>query len=205
MSEYVWHSCVMIGSVQGTEALDFLADDPDREDDRYLEIVRALERGAPLGPDELPKQLCLRVGRRHRPKEIKYLNYAGIWVIHPDVAEIFKGSELGGGGVYPVELLDTDQKTPLPGEFFILVIGNTKNTIDYEASSLRHGLSRKKPRPPYPGHGGAIKFKPEALTGPDLWMEEHLPDAVFFSGWLGDALIKAKRDKRFSLERCPVL
>ncbi|MEM7544707.1 MAG: DUF1629 domain-containing protein [Pseudomonadota bacterium] len=202
MNDYVWHSHVMLSDKPGTVPLRGINYHEDERGKEYLEMLDAYEQGAPIQAADLPSHVCFRRGQVR--KQLNYLNAADLWVLNAEVAEIFRSFDLGAGGLYPVGLLGVDRKTPVEGEHYILVFGNRKDTIDYEKSKLRPGMDPRRLKPPEEGDDGKLVFKREALRGPDIWLEENLRRAVFFSGPLGDALKKAKKHSRFRIGKCSV-
>ncbi|KKC24045.1 hypothetical protein WP12_21535 [Sphingomonas sp. SRS2] len=113
--------------------------------------------------------------------------------------------DLGGGGLYPVRVYKKDRKTLVDGEWLCINFGNVKHAfLPDESRNFWAGSAGK-----WVGRAAMTDYdtalSPIALTGPDIWIDPIVRDAIFFSDGLGRALKKAKADKGFFLNRCRVL
>lgn len=112
---------------------------------------------------------------------------------------------LGGGGLYPLELVRKDGVTPVPGQFWALNFGTKKNALNVEASRNLDRAPREKFEPALWAKEDDIAVTPAALEGADLWGDERFSICFFVSPKLGRALAKAGLAKAFYLKRCRVI
>jgi hypothetical protein len=169
-------------------------------------IIRDLKHGEPLGSDAFPKQIW-----NQKPKPIKQLPEifmgAGYWVLGERATAIFRQFDLGGGGLYPIEVLQEDRETPVEGEYFCLCFGNRKSAlIPDQSQGLRPigASSQYWKLSPVPADD-SVALSNAALAGPDVWIDPALWQAFFVSDRLAQALKAAKVDGPFSFTRCKVV
>jgi len=169
-------------------------------------ILRELKNGEPLGPDSFPKQMW-----NQKPKPIKQLPQifmgAGYWVLGGKAAEVFRQFDLGGGGLYPVEILQKDRSTRVDGDYFCLCFGNRKKALaSADSQSLRPiGTGSQYWKLPAVPADDAVALSAAAVSGPDVWIDPALWLAFFVSDGLAQALKAAKVDGPFSFTRCKVV
>jgi hypothetical protein len=169
-------------------------------------ILRELKQGEPLGPNAFPKQMW-----NQKPKPIRQLPQvfmgAGYWVLGSKAAAVFRQFDLGGGGLYPVEILQEDRSTPVAGDYFCLCFGNKKSSLLSEQSQgLRPiGAGSQYWKLPAVPADDSIILSGAALSGPDIWIDPALWHTFFVSDGLAQALKAAKVDGPFSLTRCKVV
>ena len=131
------------------------------------------------------------------------------WIVSERAADIIRQFNLGDGALYPVSegVFQSDGLTPLPGNFFCWIFGNTKNAFIPD-------LSRNMRSPDVPGLWWGMPWKLQdedvavsqaALVGPEVWLDKMLFKSVFLSGPLGDALDRAGLCKAFRLFKCRVI
>jgi len=169
--------------------------------------VRANNHGEPLGADAFPRQLW-----NQKPKPIKQLPQifkgASYWVLGGKAAQVFRQFDLGGGGLYPVEVLQKDRRTRIEGEYFCLCFGNTKSALVWDQSPGVRPVTPDRTEywslNPVPADD-SIALTSAALGGPDLWIDPALWLAFFVSDGLAQALKAAKVDGPFSFTRCRVV
>ena len=170
-------------------------------------IRHDLRHGEPLGADAFPDRLW-----NQKPKPIKQLPqiFMGCiyWVLGAKAAQVFAEFDLGGGGLYPVEILQHDRKTRIEGEYFCLCFGNKKSALVWEQSA---GVKPIKPERteywtlnPAPADDSVVVTR-TALAGPDVWIDPALWLTFFVSDGLAQALRAAKVDGPFSFTRCLVV
>jgi hypothetical protein len=107
-----------------------------------------------------------------------------------------------------VKLLQYDRKTPVEGAYLCLGFGETKDTFVPEQSShvrLDCGTVDSWAMTPGVREDGDIAVTDAALSGPDLWIEKRLRNAIFMSDRLAEALRRAELSRRFGLRRCQVV
>lgn len=135
-----------------------------------------------------------------------FFNGNGYWIVSRKAADIIGQFDLGDGGLYPVQMFQSDRTTPVEGEFLCLNVGAQKSAF----------LPEQSPRvanriPDYswglPGRDidDALHVSAAALSGPDLWYDPRVYNGFFVSDALGTALKKAGMAKAFRLYRCPVV
>src|SRR5262249_34567125 len=153
-------------------------------------IVRDINRGESLEPDAFPKQMW-----NEKPKPIKQLpqifKAASYFTLGAKAADVFRQFDLGGGGLYPVEVLQKDRKTRVEGEYFCLCVGNRKATLAWDQSSgLRPVVPDRTENWKLPAvpEDDSIALTAAALAGPDLWVDPALWLTFFVSDGLAQAL-----------------
>lgn len=210
MSEYVWISTA-IGSA--TNLRPFRHDrstETGEGEEACIKVVEAIEAGERVRADALPTKAWLTANAGPSDSKLPHFFKAySIPIVHDDAAAVLRQFDLGGGGLYPIEVFERDQKTPIPGPWHSIAFGNTKDAFVPEESP--------KARKTYIRPGGVEGWTPRstmkdgdmvvttsALSGPDIWIDERVGDAVFLSAALGSALKKAKADKGWMLKKVKV-
>ena len=202
-------SCAWVASFTRIEVADpkFMSCELAETDIQALStILRELKQGEPLGPEAFPKQIW-----NQKPKPIKQLPQifmgAGYWVLGSKAAEVFHQFELGGGNLYPVEILQKDRSTPVEGDYFCLCFGNKKSSLLAEESEgLRPiGAGSQYWKLPAVPADDSIVLSGAALSGPDIWIDPALWHTFFISDGLAQALEAARVAGSFSLTRCKVV
>jgi hypothetical protein len=148
-------------------------------------------------------------------KRAKDVFFAGAFLaVKGKVAEVLSKFDFGaGGGLVPYTIYEADEKTPLPGPFYIVNFGPWKDCFLPDASTkveklgvhhqtgLTHwSLSYLK--------DGDVAVSPAALAGSDLWMCPGVESRIFMSNRLVEALKTALSDAAFAdfeLHRCRVV
>ena len=130
------------------------------------------------------------------------------------VAEALSKFDFGaGGGLVLYTIYEADEKTPLPGPFYILNFGPMKDcflpdastnirklAVDRETGQTLWSLSYLK--------DGDVAVSPAALAGSDLWMCPGVEGRIFMSHRAVEALRTALGDADFAdfeLRRCRVV
>ena len=174
--------------------------DPMSPDDPWVKTVK----GIPQGPDFFPTKFYWKEKGR-RPKPPGHLCRPDVYIVSEQVAEVFRNFDLGQTQLYPTRFFEFDQKTPLPGQYYCLAIGETKRGIIIEKSrtqdSYPRGTARAAPSTP---EDGDLVVRKSALDGADIWVDSEVHLAPFLSGRLVQALRVAKLDKPFYLTKCIV-
>jgi len=131
----------------------------------------------------------------------------GYWIVSRKAADIIGQFDLGDGGLYPVQMFQSDRTTPVEGEFLCLNVGAQKSAFLPEQSPRLRKRSPYLPRWTLPSKDkdDAASVSSTALQGPDIWWDHSINSGFFLSGPLGDALKKAGMAKAFRLYRCPVV
>jgi hypothetical protein len=130
------------------------------------------------------------------------------------VAEVLSKLDFGaGGGLVPHTIYEADEKTPLPGPFYIVNFGPMKDcflpdastnirklAVDRETGETFWTVSYVK--------DGDVAVSPAALAGSDLWMCPGVEGRIFMSNRVVEALKTALSDAdfaEFELHRCRVV
>lgn len=127
-----------------------------------------------------------------RVKDVFFLG--GFFAVKGKIAEVLSSFDFGpGGGLVPHTIYEADEKTPLPGPFYILNFGPRKDCfLPYESTGLIQSVVNA-------GSGqvrwfvdftndGDVAVSPAALEGSDLWMCPGVGGRIFTSGRLVNAL-----------------
>jgi hypothetical protein len=130
----------------------------------------------------------------------------GNWIVSWKAADIIARFDLGDGGLYPVEIFQSDRTTPVEGEFLCLNVGAQKSAFLPERSPR----ALKQPgledwTLPGAQKDDVFHVSTAANDGPDVWWDPRVRSGFFVSQALGDALKKARMAKAFRLYRCPVV
>ena len=159
--------------------------------------------GERFSPEELPTKFY---GRKPNPKTAKSRGnippaFKSRYVfVNEEIAEVMRGFELGADALIPVELFLPDGVKKVDTPYYLLHFGVRKPTIDRERSE------RVKPREFSPGEYTVpidvtslttptkkpnLYYHPEALEGPEMWVDPEFPRLIFFGDRLGTALKQA--------------
>jgi len=90
---------------------------------------------------------------------------------------------MGRGALYPVKIFQHDRTTPVEGEFFSLSFGNQKTAlVKGQSPKLRDAnLGDNSWLLPFVLKDGDLTVTPQALDGPDLWIDTGVRRAIFGS------------------------
>jgi hypothetical protein len=131
------------------------------------------------------------------------------------VAEVLSKFDFGvGGGLVPHTIYEADEKTPLPGPFYIVNFGPSKDCFLPDASTNieKMGVDRQTGQTVWSLlylKDGDIAVSSAALAGSDLWMCPGISQGrIFMSHRLVEALRSTLSDADiddFELHRCRVL
>ena len=163
--------------------------------------------GESLGLDRFPSAIFPSADAKSQYTRLPDIIFAGsFYVISEGCAEVIRQFDLGGGHLYPVEVLQKDKITPIGGhKWFCINFGNAKKGLIADQS--RNIELRAQGR--YINRAALahddIAVSKHALSGPDLWVEVQMWNALFLSGRLGDALKKAKCASGWGLIKCRVV
>lgn len=147
-----------------------------------------------------------------RVKDVFFIG--GILAVKGRVAEVLSRFDFGeGGGLLPHTIYEADEKTPLPGTFYIVNFGPLKDCFLPELSTNieKIGVDKKTGlthwAASYPNDGD-VAVSPVALAGADLWMCPGLKNRVFMRDRVVQALKRASGEADFAdfrLRRCRVV
>jgi hypothetical protein len=131
------------------------------------------------------------------------------------VAEVLSKFDFGaGGGLVPHTIYEADEKTPLPGPFYIVNFGPRKDcflpgaSTNIEKIGVHHQTGQTLWSLLYLKDGD-VAVSPAALVGSDLWMCPGISQGrIFMSHRIVEALRTALSDADFAdleLHRCRVV
>jgi len=130
------------------------------------------------------------------------------------VAEVLSKFDFGaGGGLVPYTIYEADEKTPLPGPFYIVNFGPFKDCFLPEASTniRKLAVDRETGQTIWSVkylNDGDVAVSPAALAGSDLWMCPGVEGRIFMSNRVVEALKTALSDADFAdfeLHRCRIV
>ncbi|MEZ5752410.1 MAG: hypothetical protein R3D60_10725 [Paracoccaceae bacterium] len=107
--------------------------------------------------------------------------------------------DLGDTRFHPITPWASDRKTRIESEpLFIVNCCNVKSALTWDGDIVA-GVTRRRRKPEeidgIPRWRGFFPenliFGPDALEGPDLWMEKHLIDGLFLSPRMAEGLTEA--------------
>jgi hypothetical protein len=146
-----------------------------------------------------------------RAKDIFFIG--AFLAVKGKVAEVLSKFDFGaGGGLVPYTIYEADEKTPLPGPFFIVNFGPMKDCFLPDAStnigrpSVHHQTGRTRWSLRYLNDGD-VAVSAAALAGSDLWMCPGVEGRIFMSHRVVEALRTALGDADFAefrLRRCRI-
>ena len=178
------------------------------QDDRtkfmqHLQDIQPLQQandlGLPFDAELIPDKLYW--GRKGRYKgELPPLFHNAFTYLRADVADIFRKYALGQGGLRTIELFQSDS-TPIANQkVFALVLGNARETLDYEASDLEvHRNQKGRLILPLSTQGKAFKVRSGFEVATDLWVDPYVSEGFFLSDRLVQALLKIASPKALGL------
>ena len=202
--DIVWASQAMMDS---TLIKRFTSDLFEMNRECFRDAMAARDGGMPIPEDGFPKQLFSKTERRFKSLP-DFFNGGGYCIVSTELADALRQFDLGEGSLRPVEVLQYDRETRVPGRYECLSFGARKETFLPERTlrCTRHyegqdiwGVSANL-------QDDEIALRETALQGPDLWMETpRLPRVFFLSDPLVRAIKAAKLSRRLGLRRCRVL
>lgn len=144
--------------------------------------------GHRLQADDFPLVLHAMVDP---PDELQdYCSISGqLPMVSPDLRSLLKTLDLGGGAFFEAEFYSEEGAHRLPWSHSFWNIGTTKQSLVPEESDVTRVTNGRPDSPPFelyaPRSGvvdDAIAVGPEALEGPDVWIEPKISGAcIFFS------------------------
>src|SRR5262249_16874645 len=148
-------------------------------------------------------------------QRVKDVFFAGAFLaVKGTVGEVLSTFNFGGGGgLVPYTIYEADEKTPLPGAFYIVNFGPMKDcflpdvstnirklAVDHKTGQTFWSLQYLK--------DDDVAVSPAALAGSDLWMCPGVEGPIFMSNRVVEALKNALSDADFDdfqLHRCRVV
>jgi hypothetical protein len=193
----------------------------DREYEEQFKIDRAVTniiverserhaRGQKLGLDELPQKFYARIleDKIRTLPEAFYAN--GYIVVQQKCFNVFSRFHLGSTDLVPAKIYQKDRKTEIEGPYYVFNFGCIKESFVPEKSSgMRQPFQTSEglvwSGPPITPEDNQLAVSSNALSGPDLWFEKGLPNLIFISGRLRDALKAEKLHVPFKFFKCRVV
>ncbi len=167
----------------------YCAPDEGAEANRKLMQSSASNRfGRPVQASDFP--LVLYSMDESPPIPQDYCFISGRFpMVSPRLADLLKTLDLGNGAFFEAEFYTEDGTKRLPWSHSFWNIGNRKDSFLPEKSNVtRIHVTPRKNRIPLETYGlerflenDDIALGPEALVGPDIWIEGKLSDCIFFS------------------------
>ncbi len=173
---------------------------------KAVEAMGLLVSGQPIPKDMCPSKIWGDGSRGPIDRLPNLFNANGYYVVSAEAAEIIGQFDLGQGALYPVEIYQSDQVTPVVGPWYCWVFGNSKTGLNSKASrGLKpFGVSGLRFNMPQPLPDDAVAVQSRAVDGPHVWTDPTLFKSVFVSGDLAAALTNAGMAKDFRLANCVI-
>lgn len=183
----------------------------------FLRAGSRFERGELVSIDEIGGPLW--AWRRMNAKGEKAPNFMELGfvpAVNAACKAVMEKANLGAINFHPIRILNAGRKSePWPEEVFVVNVGNTKESLAIEEGlaskeiweSGTVGIQRSPDKIRYSGYPTKpVPLTPEALEGPDIWMESKLSRGnLFISDHLAKLLKAAKMTGGWGLKECPVL
>jgi hypothetical protein len=177
--------------------------------DRLLENDRKNSTGQKLTLEELTQQFFGDRDARKIEKLPEAFFANGYITVQQKCADVFARFDLGATDLVPAKFYQKDRKTEIHGSFYVFNFGCTKQSLLPEQSTGVKVLVQTEDGPiwrlPLREEDGQVALSSLALTGPDLWFENRMPQVIFMSGRLRDALKAEKLDGPFKFFKCRVV
>ncbi|MCU9850297.1 hypothetical protein OEZ60_20120 [Defluviimonas sp. WL0024] len=160
--------------------------------------------GGHLDPDLLPQRAVEQLPKATRISHLFMVN--GFLCMTEKAATVLRQHDLGGGGLYPLELFRHDGVTPVPGPFWALNFGQKKSAVNAaESTGIDGPYPDGKCHPKFWIKDDELAVGAAALEGADIWGDSRSEIGFFVSPKLGAALHKAGLAKVFHLVRCRIV
>jgi hypothetical protein len=166
-------------------------------------------RGQKLGLDELPQKFYGRIfeDKIRTLPEAFYAN--GYIVVQQKCFDVFSHFDLGSTDLVPAQIFQKNRTTEIEGPFYVFNFGYIKESfIPEKSTGLRPAIQTAEGpvwTEPMMPEDDQISLSSMALNGPDLWFERGLPNLIFMSGRLRDALKAEKLHVPFKFFKCRVV
>ncbi len=141
-----------------------------------------------------------------------FINGGGYPLVSETTKAVLEQFDLGHTVFHPLKLLDPIETVPTtPEPYYLLNVCNKRSMGNYEALGPEGEL-----HVPLNCRGGGVRYLPnigrekelvvvpEALNGPDIWLDPKVPSLLFLSDTLASGLKTAGVDKGWGLVRVPV-
>jgi hypothetical protein len=190
--DYVW-VCQALGDTTVTSGVMF--NDIRKNDKEHAIAIREkIRKGESLSSENFPQKIWGTPPATRRKYDFDLFHADGYWGVSAKAAEVLRRFDLGGGGLFPVELfkakgVECDDANPISGEWYCWNFGNMKQSFIPEQSGKLFRAGEGKWDLSSQAEDFSVKLA--RSEGPDVWIDPALPRALFFSKDLGQALVDA--------------
>ncbi|WP_170325982.1 hypothetical protein [Ruegeria arenilitoris] len=142
-----------------------------------------------------------------------FISGGGYPLVSETAKAVLERFELGETVFHPLTIMDSEEtRLTTPEPYYLLNVGNKRSMGNYEALGPEGGPASA----PLNCRGGGIRYLPrsgkedrliivpEALNGPDIWLDPKVPSLLLLSDRLVTGLKSAGMDKGWGLVRCAV-
>ena len=140
-----------------------------------------------------------------------FINGGGKPMVSQSAKSVLEQFDLGETVFHPLTLMDSTENHLTTSErYYFLNVCNKRSTGNYDVlgpeGDVRSPLSNRYGRTYLPRSNQESKLVviPEALGGPDIWLDPKVPNLFFLSDRLVSGLKAAQMDKGWGPVRCPV-
>jgi len=168
--------------------------------------------GYTLKREELPEASAVySMSDFKRAKDVFFVG--GFLAVKGPVADVLAKFDLGAGGLVPYMIYDAEEKTPLPGSFYLVNFGSFKDcflpelSANIEKIGTHHQTGQTHWSLCYL-EDGDIAVSPAALVGADIWMCPGVEGRIFMRDGVVEALRTSLSEadrSEFRLHRCKVI
>lgn len=178
-----------------------------------LATLRKHAEGHTIAREEMPEASAV-YSMSHFKQARDVFFVGGFLAVKGKVAKVLSEFDFGaGGGLVPYTIYEADEKTPLPGPYYIVNFGPMKDCFLPEVSTniekigVHHQTGLTHWSLLYLNDND-IAVSPAALSGADLWMCPGVWSRIFMSDRAVEALnskLSASMFTAFRLRRCRVV
>lgn len=140
-----------------------------------------------------------------------FISGGGWPLVSETVKNVLEQFDLGTTAFHPLRLMDSTETYLATAEpYYLLNVGNKRSMGNYAVlgpeGDVRAPLSNRygKTYLPRTNQEKELVVVPEALGGPDIWLDPIVPKLLFLSDRLASGLKSNGLDKGWGLVRCPV-
>jgi hypothetical protein len=185
-----------------------------KKSERVFAAILKHAAGQTMRREEMPEASAVySMSHFRRAKDVFFIGaFLGV---KGRTAEVLSEFDFGpGGGLVPYTIYEADEKTPLPGPFYIVNFGPTKDCFlpNMSTNIEKIGVDRQTGRTVWSLQylkDGDVAVSSAALAGSDLWMCPGISQGrIFMNHRLVEALRAALSDADFAdfeLHRCGIV
>ena len=154
---------------------------------------RAQSIGQPFGKEDYCVDWLIAEPEKMAPM---FAMGGSIPVVTAPARAAMEAFDLGDTRFHPITPWASDRQTRIDSEpLFIVNCCNVQSTLTWEGDRVAGGRRKSEVKDGIPRWRSffpeELIFDPDALEGPDLWMEKHLIDGLFLAPRMADALTQA--------------